>query len=452
MLKRAIFGAALLALGGCGVAYISPSVKEAVGTDAKVRVVKLTPETVLVANRSTYRPSSLPPVFYANAGTGGGARGVGALPEPAFNPETRPASLQTRIPPEPPRAPYEIGVGDVLLLATPAGASSVEELTGLLAAQNRRQGYTVQDDGTIAVPDVGRVDVAGLTLEEAEGEIFRALVENQIDPTFSLEVAEFNSRRVSVGGAVGQPTVIPVQLTPVYLDEALIAAGGTQLSDEDSASIRIYRDGTIYQIPISEFYARPELQRLRLIDGDSVFVDSNYEIDRAASYFQQQLQILNLRTSARSAALSQLNSEVSLRRAALEEERSNFERRVALDGVDRQYVYVVGELVAQNRFVLPFDQTVSLADALYDEGGFEVENANPSQIYVLRGSENPADFGAITAWQLDARNAVNFVLATRMQLRPNDVIFVAQQPITKWNRAISQSIPSLFTTVAAATR
>ncbi len=93
-------------------------------------------------------------------------------------------------------------MGDVVLLATKSGASTVEELSGLLAAQNRRQGYTVQDDGgAIAIPDVGRIMLGGMTLEEAEAELFQALVENQIDPSFSLEIAEFNSQRVAVGGA-----------------------------------------------------------------------------------------------------------------------------------------------------------------------------------------------------------------------------------------------------------
>ncbi len=450
MMKLALIGAVLFMTGGCGVAYISPSVQELSGTDAKVQIVRITPESLAVANRSPYVPQGLPGEFYANAGTGGGLRGAGAVPEPAYGPETRPADLQTRIPPQPPRQPYRIGVGDVLLLATPAGSSSVEELSGLLAAQNRRLGYTVQDDGSLAIPDVGRVDVSGLTLEEAEGEIFRALVENQIDPSFSLEVAEFNSRRVSIGGAVRDPSIVPIQLTPLYLEEALIAAGGTNVSDDEYASIRLYRDGTIYQIPLQEFYNRPDLQRLRLLDGDSLFVDSSYEIDRAAAYFEQQIAIANFRQSARASALTALQTEVSLRRSALEEERNNFERAIALDAVDRQYVYLVGEFVRQNRFVMPFNQTVSLADALYDEGGFNVEKANPGQIYVLRGSSNPSEFGAVTAWHLDARNAVNFVLATRMELRPNDVIFVAEQPITKWNRAISQAIPSLFTSIANA--
>ena len=68
---------------------------------------------------------------------------------------------------------------------------------------------------------------------------------------------------------------------------------------------------------------------------------------------------------------------------------------------------------------------------------------------MLRGSPDPREFGALTAWQLDGRNAANFLLATRFQLRPNDVIFVAEQPVTKWNRVITQITPSLINTAAA---
>jgi len=43
-------------------------------------------------------------------------------------------------------------------------------------------------------------------------------------------------------------------------------------------------------------------------------------------------------------------------------------------------------------------------------------------------------------------------LATRFEMRPNDIVFVEEQPITKWNRAIQQVIPSLiFSTARVAT-
>jgi len=217
-------------------------------------------------------------VFFANAGTGNTARGMGeSAPALSLDRQNRPAAMETRLPPQVTTGPYEIGVSDVLLLATKTAGSTVEELSGLLAAQNSRQGYTVQYDGAIAIPDVGRVKVAGLTLEEAEAELFQRLVDNQIDPSFSLEIAEFNSKRVALGGAVGQPTVVPVTLTPLTLDAALAAAGGIKTEDLDYASIRIYRDGTLYQIPLNEYLRRPAAQKTRLIDGDSVFVDTECE-------------------------------------------------------------------------------------------------------------------------------------------------------------------------------
>ncbi len=441
--------AAVLAgsLIGCGAAYIPSKVSEAEG---KVRIVPLTPQTVLAANRSTYQAKQLPAVFFQNAGGASGARGAGALPAPTLDPQSRPDALALRVPGTPPRGAYQIGVGDVLLLATRSGGTTVEELSGLLAAQNRRQGYTVQDDGAIAIPDVGRVRLEGLTLEEAEATLFQELLENQIDPSFSLEIAEFNSKRVSIGGAVGNPTVVPITLTDLTLDQAIAAAGGIQTPDLDFASIRLYRDGELFQIPLNEYLRRPDLQKTRLVAQDSVFVDTEYQLDRAQAYFAEQITLAQFRQQARTQALAELQAEVNLRRSALGEARGNFQAQMELDAVDRDYAYLSGEVNKPGRFTLPFGRTASLADALYSEGGFSSATGNPGQIYILRGSADPREFGAVTAWHLDASNAANLTLATRMELRPNDVVFIAEQPVTRWNRVITQITPSLITSVANA--
>ena len=84
--------------------------------------------------------------------------------------------------------------------------------------------------------------------------------------------------------------------------------------------------------------------------------------------------------------------------------------------------------------------------------GYSFEKANPSQIYVLQASPDPRDGGKVTAWHLNAKNPANLILATKFQMRPNDVVFVEEQPITKWNRTLQQMIPTLITTsIAAAT-
>jgi len=434
-------------LGACGSAYVSPVVDV---RDEGVEVIKLTSHTLSQANFSTYTPRQLPAVFFQSAGYGGVPRGAGALPPASVEAQSRPSVAETRLPPDAPVVPYRIGVGDVVLLATKSGGTTVEELSGLLAAQNRRQGYTVQDDGAIAIPDVGRIPLLGLTLEEAEAELFQALVENQIDPSFSLEIAEFNSQRVSVGGAVGKPAIAKITLTPLHLDEALLAAGGVDTDDRSTTVIRLYRDGTLYQMPLTAYLKSSDLQRTRMVAGDSVFVDTEFELGHAQAYFAEQITLGNYRRDARTQAVRELETEVSMRRAALAEQRDNFESRIDLSAVQRDYVYLVGEVKNPGRFDMPFEHKATLADALFSMGGFDNKYANPSQIYVLRDMDGD---GHVTAWHLDAKNAANFTLATRMEVRPNDVVFIAEQPITKWNRVLQQFVPTLITSgVAAATR
>ena len=447
MFKRPLFGILLLILGGCGAAYITPKV---IADDDRIQVLSLTAESVLVANRSSYEPKQLPAGFFQNAGGAAGARSISAAPLPSLNEQLRPPQAITRAPPAATPGPYQLGVGDVVLIATKSAGSTIEELSGLLAAQNRRQGYTVQDDGAIAIPDVGRIQLGGLTLEEAEAEVFQKLVENQVDPSFSLEIAAFNSKRVTIGGAVGKPIIAPITLVPLYLDEALSQAGGVDSSDPDFVTIRLYRDGALYQFPLNEFRRQQKLQKTRLIAGDSIYVDTEFELGKAQAYFAEQITLADFRRQGRTQALDELNTEITLRRAALTETRDNYQSRIDLDAVDRDYVYLTGEVTKPGRFAMPFGRKATLADALYSDGGFSAETGNPAQIYVLRGSPDPADIGAVTAWHLDASNAVNLIVATRMEMRPNDVIFIAEQPITRWNRAVQQFVPTLISTGAAA--
>ncbi|NPD16315.1 sugar transporter [Xinfangfangia sp. D13-10-4-6] len=442
-MKHILIAFTLLAASGCGAVYHSAGVREGVVDGAKVRVIGLTPETLLAANASPYNPQGLPAALHASAGTYGSGGGLN-LPAPANAPVTRPAATQTRIPPAPPAGPYRIGVGDVVLLATKSPGNTVAELSGLLAAENRRQGYTVQDDGSIAIPDVGRVRIGELTLEEAEAVIFQRLLERQIDPAFSLEVAEFNARKVSVGGAVVRPGVAPITLTPLTLDMAMAAVGGVAATDRASAVIRIYRDGTLYELPVEAFLRSAQHQKIRLIDGDSVFVDTDYDLTRAEAWFSEQIALAGLRSNARMQAMTALSQEVGVRRGELQEQRETFATRLELGAEKREHVYLSGEVARPGRWALPYEQKAHLAEALYSNGGIAPRTGNPKQIYVLRGSPDPREFGGITAWHLDGSNAAGMVMATRLELRPDDVIFIAEQPVTRWNRVIDQISPSLI--------
>ena len=441
--------AATLMTSACGVVYFSPKVSQGASATMDVREIRLTPETVMMANRSPYTPRDLPREFFQIASAQEGP-GLGDLPDPPDIPDERRTALDLRLPPELPSEPYRIGVGDVVLLATRSSNGSVEQLSGLLAAQQQRQGYTVADDGGISIPDIGRVEIGGLTLREAQDRIFEFLLENQVDPAFSLEVTEFNSQRVTIGGAVGSSARIPITLNPLTLNAALTAAGGMQIRDEQFASIRLYRDGTLYQIPYETYRELPDLQGLRLTDGDAIFVDTTYDLDRAFEFYQRELDVISLRNQARQTTISMLQTEISQQRGTLSERRSNFLARENLGATPRDYVYLTGEVASQNRVPLPYEQQTTLADVLYGNGGFKTETADPSNIYVLRPSTDPSEFGAITAWHLDGSNSVNLILATRMEMRPNDIVFLEEQPITKWGRALRQFLPTFINTVTSA--
>lgn len=105
--------------------------------------------------------------------------------------------------------------------------------------QDLNKTVTVNADGTISLPLVGKVPMAGKTTGEAEDIIGDRLRKKYLQsPQVSVSVAKFG-QRVTVSGAVKSPKVLTVdgQLT---LTQAIANAGG--LSDlADSSRVHIAR-------------------------------------------------------------------------------------------------------------------------------------------------------------------------------------------------------------------
>ena len=456
---------ALIGLGGCGVVYTSPGVSEGgvfgnVVDGLDISVVPLTFESTAAANLTPYVPARLPLGLQADAFKRLGAQSARAprpqpLPAPPTQPTARPGFIPDNLPPAEVPRPYEIGIADVLLLSVNTSGASVEQLPGLISAQSKRQGFVVQDDGAIAIPDAGRVRVAGLIIQDAETAIFEALVGAGIDPSFSLEIAEFNSQRVSVGGRVSSPALVPVTLKPLLLHEAINTAGGLDIADARVSKIQIFRDGQTYQVSVSRFQTDPAVRQIALRDGDSIFVASDFEEDRARARFQEQLQVRQQQQAQINAQLqaAQLNAQRRQSEiAVLQAEREAFMDRVELGAVKRDYAYLAGEVVIPQRVELPFENKAVLADVLFNERGININFGDYGEIYVLRRSTNPEELSRVTAYHLDATNAVNLSLASSFEMHAGDIVFVAEQRVTAWNRMLTQVFPSLLSTgVSAAT-
>ena len=119
---------------------------------------------------------------------------------------------------------YPIGPGDVLQISVPA----MDELNNYAAR--------VSGEGTITLPLIGVVPVAGLTEQQTREEIQRRLQQSYMyDPQVSLFVQEYRSRQVAVIGAVNKPGLYNLAGEADTLLDMLSQAGGMQ----DTAAPRI---------------------------------------------------------------------------------------------------------------------------------------------------------------------------------------------------------------------
>ena len=78
----------------------------------------------------------------------------------------------------------------------------------------------------------------------------------------------------------------------------------------------------------------------------------------------------------------------------------------------------------------------TLADILFvPNGALGNPLARRSEVYLLRG-QNPS-----IAYHLDAQNVSRILVAAKAELRPNDIIYVADRPIISFSRALSEILP-----------
>jgi polysaccharide biosynthesis/export protein len=96
-------------------------------------------------------------------------------------------------------------------------------------------GFSVDKNGLVQLPTVGRVKVLGLTAQEAQDVVQRKVGEYYSNATVILKMVSF---RVSVLGAVGAPGAYLITRNQVSLLEALAMAGGpSELADKEKVTL-----------------------------------------------------------------------------------------------------------------------------------------------------------------------------------------------------------------------
>lgn len=276
---------------------------------------------------------------------------------------------------------YLIGPSDILSVVV----YDHPELT--IPAGNERSaaesGNVVHSDGTIFYPYIGVVDVAGRTARDVRSEIQHRLSRFIADPQVEVKVAEFNARKAYITGQVTRPGVLRITNVPLRILDALSAVGGLG-PNANWHEIILTRKGKEERLSV--------YQMLTL--GD-----------RAQNYLLQDGDVLHVP-----------------------------------DAVSRQ-VHVMGE-VNRPLALNMGNSRVSLTNAIAQAGGIREGTANAAGIFVVRRNAPESEKFA-TVYQLNARNATAFVLGSEFMLQPMDVVYVTAAPVSRWNRVLSQLLPSL---------
>lgn len=160
--------------------------------------------------------------------------------------------------------------------STTVGPGDVFEVS-VLGEKDLAKEYRVQPDGTVDFPYLDRVEVRGLEPQQIEDRIKSDLVARKIltNPQVTLVVKQYNSKKVSVIGAVQKPGSLPWTEGMKLIDAISLAGGLTPLANGDR--VRLTRTVSGNQTVTATFsvddIAEGRMADFLLQAGDTIKVD-----------------------------------------------------------------------------------------------------------------------------------------------------------------------------------
>jgi polysaccharide export outer membrane protein len=132
-------------------------------------------------------------------------------------------------------------------------------------------------NGNITLPLVGRIQAAGLTVEQLEGELASRLKAYVKEPQVSVTVTDFRSQPVSVFGAVTTPGVIQLRGRKTLYEVLSLAGGPRETAGSTVSIVRLAENGVIPLPGVSQDptgrYSSAELDMKEILDGKNPAAD-----------------------------------------------------------------------------------------------------------------------------------------------------------------------------------
>jgi polysaccharide export outer membrane protein len=260
------------------------------------------------------------------------------------------------------RPNYVLGSNDQILIRVPA----VDEI-------NERP-FRIDTEGFITLPLINRVKAAGLTVQALEAGITERLGQYVRQPQVSITVVQFRSEPVFVMGEFRAPGIYPLEGRTLV--EMLSTTGG--LLPTASRRIKITRRAEYGPIPLPQAIEDPD-RKLSTVEISMTSLSENLNPDE----------------------------DIVLKPYDI----------VSVDRAER--VYVSGEVTKVGAVEFGARDTISVAQALTEAGGF-TQFANRNKVRVLRPISGTAKRAEI---DIDLKRVFEGK-DNDFPLLPNDVLFV----------------------------
>ncbi len=288
--------------------------------------------------------------------------------------------INRAIKPNPPADPspytYRIGAGDVLSIMVWADPERTQPASGAGNAADR--GLVVNEAGQIFFPFVGGLTVSGRSTAQVRADLTDRLRNFIADPQVEVAISSFNAHQATVTGVVGSPGPVTLTNIPKRLLDVLNLAGFSDESDIGQVTLR--RRGSVHTVNLRAFIENGTPgQNPIILPGDVIHVSRMQD----------------------------------------------------------NKIFTFGE-ISTGEIPLKTDVPTSLTEVLAQVGGIDRIRADSRGIFVFRRTPQSPD--GFDVFQFNLQSASTLVLATDFKLAPLDIIFVTNDPITRWNDTVGSLV------------